>query len=304
VRQARPDAWIVYKPHPDVVAGLRQRGPGERAATFLQRGRDRRLAAPDAGRGDEVHVLTSLAGFEALLRHKPVACWGQPFYAGWGLTQDRHPHPRRTRRLALDELVAGALIRYPVYVNRRRPALHPEEALDELVRWRDRAPRRLPWWRRWLRPLIARPMTTHPLPRALPGRLRHAGDIHPLLALGQALRAHGHPVTVLANPAHAGAGAATWISTRADRHDAGAHDTLSHPKLWHPVDGLGVMWRYLLRPGLEPTYEALARLAAQDRCSWSPTRGHGSTAGAGGAWACRWSPSTPRPRCCAAPNTR
>lgn len=29
VRQANPDAWLVYKPHPDVLAGLRVRGQGE-----------------------------------------------------------------------------------------------------------------------------------------------------------------------------------------------------------------------------------------------------------------------------------
>jgi len=62
---------------------------------------------------DEVHVMTSLSGFEAVLRGKPVRCYGQPFYAGWGLTQDKAPIPRRNRRLALDELVAGVLLHYP-----------------------------------------------------------------------------------------------------------------------------------------------------------------------------------------------
>jgi len=62
---------------------------------------------------DEVHVMASLTGFEALLRGKPVTCYGQPFYAGRGLTQDKAPIPRRNRRLALDELVAGVLLHYP-----------------------------------------------------------------------------------------------------------------------------------------------------------------------------------------------
>jgi capsular polysaccharide export protein len=102
-------------------------------------------------------VLTSLIGFEALLRGTQVVCWGQPFYAGWGLTQDRHPHARRTRRLALDELVAGALLRYPVYLS-RVDGLNctPEQALDELLQWRAVCPARDPWWRRCLRPFIAR----------------------------------------------------------------------------------------------------------------------------------------------------
>ncbi len=56
--------------------------------------------------------MTSLTGFEALLRGKAVFTYGLPFYAGWGLTQDRHAHPRRHRRLSIDELVAAALIGY------------------------------------------------------------------------------------------------------------------------------------------------------------------------------------------------
>ena len=107
---------------------------------------------------DEVHVMTSLAGFEGLLRHKTVACYGLPFYAGWGLTQDRHPHPRRTPGLSLDQLVAGALIDYPVYLSRTSgQRCSPEQALDELLAWRARAPGGVAGWRKWLRPLIARP---------------------------------------------------------------------------------------------------------------------------------------------------
>ena len=83
---------------------------------------------------DDVHCLTSLAGFEALLRGLSVTCHGLPFYAGWGLTRDLHASPRRTRRLALDELVAGALILYPTYVSRTTGHFaSPERALAELL---------------------------------------------------------------------------------------------------------------------------------------------------------------------------
>jgi capsular polysaccharide export protein len=61
--------------------------------------------------------MTSLVGFEALLRGLPVVTYGQPFYAGWGLTRDHAPLGRRTRHLTLDELVAAALLRYPRYVS-------------------------------------------------------------------------------------------------------------------------------------------------------------------------------------------
>jgi capsular polysaccharide export protein len=78
-----------------------------------------------------------LAGFEALLRAKPVVCWGCPFYAGWSLTADREPIPRRQRQLTLDELVAGVLLLYPTYVGRVSGHFTTaEQALDELQAWR------------------------------------------------------------------------------------------------------------------------------------------------------------------------
>jgi capsular polysaccharide export protein len=67
---------------------------------------------------DEVHVNTSLAGFEALLRQKQVTTYGVPFYAGWGLTTDLGPVPgRRTSRRTVDELIAAALLVYPRYLD-------------------------------------------------------------------------------------------------------------------------------------------------------------------------------------------
>lgn len=149
VRARNPNAYIIYKPHPDVVAGLRENGEGEEEARCWSD-----EIVTDAAMGvllsvvDEVHVLTSLAGFEALLREKPVWCYGQPFYAGWGLTQDLMPVPRRTRHVALDELVAAALILYPTYVSRRTARFTtPEGALDELIEWRREAQNASPWVR-------------------------------------------------------------------------------------------------------------------------------------------------------------
>jgi capsular polysaccharide export protein len=138
VRAERPDAHLVYKPHPDVVAQLREAGKGEGGAAALCD--EIVIDAPMdqvLRQVDEVHVLTSLAGFEALLRGKPVVCWGCPFYAGWGLTEDREEMPRRVRRLSLDELVAGVLLLYPTYVSRVTGCFTTaERALTELQQWR------------------------------------------------------------------------------------------------------------------------------------------------------------------------
>jgi capsular polysaccharide export protein len=100
-----------------VVSGNRAAGAVRPdPAHYDQRVDDASIAAClDAA--DEVHTMTSLVGFEALLRGKRVVTYGLPFYAGWGLTADRHKLTRRNRRLTLDELVAGVLLRYPRYVS-------------------------------------------------------------------------------------------------------------------------------------------------------------------------------------------
>ena len=158
VRAANPDAWLVYKPHPDVLARLRLAGSEDDEAN---RWCDEVVAQADMGAMlaavDEVHVMTSLAGFEALLREKPVVCHGQPFYSGWGLTRDMLPVARRQRRLTLDELVAGVLMDYPLYLSRDgRHLLTPEAALDTLAEWRRRSAGRTVWWREGFRMILRR----------------------------------------------------------------------------------------------------------------------------------------------------
>ncbi len=162
VRREEPGAFIVFRPHPDVETGYR-RG-------YLPRREALRFADAVAGGGDigtlfaqveALHAITSLAGFEALLRGLEVTAWGRPFYAGWGLTRDREAMPRRGRALALDALVAGALILYPRYLD---PVTllpcGPELLLERLADPAGWAPasaaRRafLPWWRQqgwWLK---------------------------------------------------------------------------------------------------------------------------------------------------------
>jgi capsular polysaccharide export protein len=131
--------------------------PAEEAARLADMVLDRAPIAPLLGQVEEVHTITSLTGFEALLRGVAVTCWGRPFYAGWGLTEDRAPIARRTRRLALDELVAGALILYPRYLDPvTELPCEPEALLDRLASpapWRGGI---LAAARRWQGALMAR----------------------------------------------------------------------------------------------------------------------------------------------------
>ena len=119
VRARNPGALVIFKPHPDVEAGLR---PGAVTESDL-----RGLADAVVRRGDpaallaevnEVWTMTSLLGFEALLRGLPVTCLGAPFYAGWGLTTDLGPVPaRRQAKVPLLQLAHAALIAYPRYTD-------------------------------------------------------------------------------------------------------------------------------------------------------------------------------------------
>lgn len=115
-RNAKPDDFIIYKPHPDVESSNRQ---GKLSDATVLRYADLFLRDFPMGRllplVDEVHTLTSQTGFEALLRGVKVFTYGGPFYAGWGLTVDCRAFPRRKSCLNLDELVAGVLLLYPSY---------------------------------------------------------------------------------------------------------------------------------------------------------------------------------------------
>ena len=138
IRRARahePDAYLLFKPHPDVDHGHR---PGRIADSEALRHVDRVVRdVPMASLldvVDAVHVLTSLTGFEALIRGCEVVVHGQPFYAGWGLTRDLAPPiPRRGERqdLSTDELVASVLILYPRYLDPVTKLPCPPEILTE-----------------------------------------------------------------------------------------------------------------------------------------------------------------------------
>ncbi|HWA73939.1 MAG TPA: capsular polysaccharide biosynthesis protein [Polyangiaceae bacterium] len=135
VRSACPDAFVLYKPHPDVLSGNRRGALAPEGAPPWDSLIGQVPLSACLSAVHEVHTLTSLVGFEALLRGLPVVTYGTPFYAGWGLTTDRAPQARRTRRLSLDELTAGVLLRYPRYYSWPAHAFcTPEQLVLQLAR--------------------------------------------------------------------------------------------------------------------------------------------------------------------------
>ncbi|AWM28091.1 capsular polysaccharide export protein [Sinorhizobium fredii] len=112
----QPEAQILYKPHPDVLSRVRPARTDPADVAHLCEVITESLPLAEALRTvDHVYTITSLAGFEALMRGIRVTTAGSPFYAGWGLTDDRQANPRRGRKLSLEALFAGAYLLYPYY---------------------------------------------------------------------------------------------------------------------------------------------------------------------------------------------
>jgi capsular polysaccharide export protein len=137
VRKARPDHFILFKRHPDILSGTRRSNCRtldywEHADYVLDRKAD--IAWTGIA---ECHSATSQIGFEALLRGVTTYCYGAPFYSGWGLTVDSVETGRRRRKLSIDELVAGALILYPSYrCWRSHLPCEPEDVIRDILRER------------------------------------------------------------------------------------------------------------------------------------------------------------------------
>ncbi len=136
-RAENPEALILWKPHPDVEAGLRL---GAVAPDDLEGLADVSLTHVGAAAAieavDEVWTISSTLGFEALLRGNPVTCLGMPFDAGRGLTRDlvaRPPH-RAGQEMTLAALAHACLIGYPRYFDPRTGApISPEAAVTILA---------------------------------------------------------------------------------------------------------------------------------------------------------------------------
>ena len=116
--QENPGADIYLKIHPDVIAGKKRSDLDIKRLPAACR-----VLARDVNpivlleKMDRVYTKTSQMGFEALLLGKECVCFGMPFYAGWGLTDDRVECQRRKRKLTVSQVFAGAYILYSRYYN-------------------------------------------------------------------------------------------------------------------------------------------------------------------------------------------
>lgn len=86
------------------------------------------------------------------------------------------------------------------------------------------------------------------------------GDLDPLLALGRALREVGHDVVVLSHQAYAKTVTAEGLTFHSVVSQATHTSVLGHPRLWHPIDGFGVLWRHLCVPAALSVLSAISQL--------------------------------------------
>nr|WP_255876664.1 capsular polysaccharide biosynthesis protein [Sinorhizobium fredii] len=175
----QPEAQILYKPHPDVLSRVRPARSDPAEVAHLCEVITESLPLAEALRTvDHVYTITSLAGFEALMRGIKVTTAGSPFYASWGLTDDRHPNPRRCRKLSLEALFAGAYLLYPYYFDPitgeqtsfeatvaaiKQQLKEPEVGRPSRPAWRPWGPYGVLGWRHLLTAVLAR-------------AIRHAGN--------------------------------------------------------------------------------------------------------------------------------
>lgn len=115
------DHEVLVKVHPDV---LTHRKRGWISANILDHPRIHLIG--DGSHpvrllryASRVYTVTSLIGFEALLWNRPVRCFGMPFYAGWGLTEDALPAPHRRGQARLEDIVHAAFVAQARYVDPR-----------------------------------------------------------------------------------------------------------------------------------------------------------------------------------------
>lgn len=160
------DAFLVYRNHPDVLTGNRPGKLNAAAMAEVDAVADELDIIDCIAACDRLATLTSLSGFEALLRGKAVSTYGRPFYAGWGLTQDRLVFPRRTRQASPDELVHAALIAYPIYVTPAGWPCEAEDLVEALIAARGRPspppPNQIARWLKGVRAsLDARPAPSY-----------------------------------------------------------------------------------------------------------------------------------------------
>jgi capsular polysaccharide export protein len=114
------DATVLVKVHPDIATrgklghfDIARIARHPRIVVLADSAHPTRLIE----QAEVVYTVTSQMGFEALIWGRRVRCFGMPFYAGWGLSEDILRPPARRGAASLAQLVHAALIALPRYID-------------------------------------------------------------------------------------------------------------------------------------------------------------------------------------------
>ena len=131
------DAHVFLKLHPETVQGVKEANFDFKTLRDLS---NLTLITENCNamhlikQVDEVYVMTSGAGLEALMAGKAVTCFGVPFYSGWGLTTDMQSfnNPRVKRRL--EDIVAAVFLKQTLWYDlETREECSAEKSLSRLL---------------------------------------------------------------------------------------------------------------------------------------------------------------------------
>lgn len=139
-QEEHPGAKIVILSHPETMAGHRpgyysQADANQRISLLSTPVSPWQMLAGAVG----VYTVSSQLGFEAILAGHRPRVFGQPFYAGWGLSADENAPPRRTRTLTAAQLAAAALLLYPTWYDPHFDRLCKAEDVARMLAARARA---------------------------------------------------------------------------------------------------------------------------------------------------------------------
>ncbi len=138
--EENPGAEVFVKIHPDALSGKRESSIdvelAKKYCNVITQNSNPIMLLEEF---DKVYTQTSQMGFEAALLGKEVVTFGMPFYAGWGVTEDKLTEKRRKRKLTPKEIFAAAYILYSRYYT---PYAKREcdiiETIEEIKKQRDK----------------------------------------------------------------------------------------------------------------------------------------------------------------------
>ncbi|MAM58325.1 MAG: hypothetical protein CMN25_13395 [Salinicola sp.] len=135
-----PDADIIIKQHPDAIKGGKKSYYNNDKLAFSKHMPNIFLVDYDINPHalfdivDDVYVVTSGMGFEALMAGKKVFCYGAPFYSGWGVTTDKIKVERRAKKRSVEDIFYYSYVYLSRYYSKEKKAPCSLETLvDEFV---------------------------------------------------------------------------------------------------------------------------------------------------------------------------